>query len=94
LRAHGYTERNPVADIKPRDILKPSQHTNFARIDAKELPNLLRRIEIYQGTPVRRIAIKLTFVRTGELIGAKWSEFDLEAKRWALAFAYRLPTRI
>jgi integrase len=24
----------------------------------------------------------LTFVRTGELIGAKWSEFDLDAARW------------
>jgi integrase len=24
----------------------------------------------------------LTFVRTGELIGAKWSEIDFEAKRW------------
>ena len=24
----------------------------------------------------------LTFVRTSELIGAKWSEFDLEANRW------------
>lgn len=32
-----------------------------------------------------RLAIKLialTFVRTGELIAATWSEFDLEAARW------------
>ncbi len=32
-----------------------------------------------------RLAIKLialTFVRTSELIGAKWSEFDVEAARW------------
>lgn len=83
--AHGYTKRNPAAEIKPRDILKPSQRVNFARVDAKDLPQLLRRIEIYQGTPVTRIAIKLmalTFVRTSELIGARWSEFDLEEKRW------------
>ena len=26
--------------------------------------------------------IALTFVRTGELIGARWSEFDLDAARW------------
>jgi integrase len=26
----------------------------------------------------------MTFVRTSELIGAKWSEFDLEAARWNL----------
>jgi integrase len=24
----------------------------------------------------------LTFVRTSELIGAKWAEFDLKAARW------------
>jgi integrase len=24
----------------------------------------------------------LTFVRTSELIGARWSEFDLKASRW------------
>jgi integrase len=53
--------------------------------DTKELPNLLRQIEVYQGTHVTRLAMKLmalTFVRTSELIGAKWSEFDLEAARW------------
>jgi integrase len=83
--AHGHTKRNPVADIKPRDILKTSPVVNHARVDAKELPDLLRKIEIYQGTPVTRIAMKLmalTFVRTSELIGAKWSEFDFEDKRW------------
>jgi integrase len=49
------------------------------------LSTLLKRIEIYQGTPARRLAMKLlamTFVRTTELIEAKWSEFDLEAGRW------------
>ena len=83
--ASGYAKRNPAADIRPRDILKASQKTNYARIDAKELPHLLRQIEIYPGTHVTRLAIKLlalTFVRTGELIGARWAEFDLEGARW------------
>jgi integrase len=58
---------------------------NHARVDARELPALLRNIEVYQGTQVTRLAMKLialTFVRTSELIGAKWAEFDLEAGRW------------
>jgi integrase len=58
---------------------------NYARIDAKELPNLLKQIEVYPGTHVTRLAMKLmalTFVRTSELIGAKWVEFDLEPARW------------
>jgi integrase len=83
--AHGYTKRNPAAEIKPSDILRPTKKTNLARVDVKELPALLRAIEVYQGTHITRLAMKLlalTFVRTTELIGAKWEEFDLEARRW------------
>ena len=81
----GYAQRNPAADIKPGDILKSRHKVNHARVDAKELPALLRAIEVYQGKHVTRLAMKLigmTFVRTSELIGARWSEFDLEAARW------------
>jgi len=83
--AHGYATRNPASDIRPGDILKSGRKVNYARVDARELPDLLRAIEVYQGTQITRLAMKLmalTFVRTTELIEAKWSEFDLEAKRW------------
>jgi integrase len=83
--AHGFARRNPASEIRPSDILKTSRKVNYARVDAKELPNLLRAIEVYQGTHVTRLALKLmalAFVRTSELIGAKWAEFDLEAARW------------
>ena len=33
--------RNPAADFKPRDILAEAQTENRARVDAKELPELL-----------------------------------------------------
>ncbi|MFZ1084388.1 MAG: integrase arm-type DNA-binding domain-containing protein [Terracidiphilus sp.] len=83
--AHGYAKRNPASEIRPADILRPTHTTNLARIDAKDLPGLLRAIEVYQGKHVTRLAMKLmamTFVRTSELIGAKWAEFDMEAARW------------
>jgi integrase len=83
--AHGYSKRNPATEIRPSDILKSTPKTNYARIDAKELPLLLKRIEVYQGKQITRLAMKLmamTFVRTSELIGAKWPEFDLENARW------------
>jgi integrase len=83
--AHGKAKRNPAADIKPGDILPARRKANYARIDAKELPELLRHIEGYCGAAVTRLAMKLmalTFVRTSELIGARWEEFDLEAARW------------
>lgn len=83
--AHGYCKRNPAADIKPGDVLKPTRSRNLARVDATALPALLRAIEVYQGKVVTRLAMKLmslTFVRTSELIGARWSEFDVEGRRW------------
>jgi len=49
------------------------------------MPALLRAIESYQGKNITRLAMKslaLTFVRTSELIEARWSEFDLDNARW------------
>jgi integrase len=83
--AHGVATRNPATDIKPSDVLASRQKKNLARIHGKELPDLLRHIDAYQGTAVTRLAMKLmalTFVRTTELIGARWNEFDLKAARW------------
>jgi integrase len=83
--AHGKATRNPATDIKPGDVLASRQKQNLARIDSKELPDLLRHIEAYQGAAITRLAMKLmamTFVRTTELIGARWEEFDLDAARW------------
>ena len=85
--AHGVggTTRNPATDIRPSDVLTPRKKKYYARLDARELPALLCKIEGYQGTPTTRLAIKLmalTFVRTSELIGARWEEFDFDAARW------------
>jgi integrase len=83
--AHGHCKRNPASDIKPADVLRPTRKVNLARVDAAEFPALLRAIEVYRGKVVTRLAMKLmalTFVRTSELIGARWDEFDLEARRW------------
>ncbi len=85
--AHGLAQRNPASDVKPGDVLASRRKENYARIDAKELPELLRKIEGYQGTPATRMAIKLlalTFVRTGELIAARWDEFDLQTCQWRI----------
>jgi integrase len=69
--AHGYAKRNPTGDFHPSDVLRAARTINYARIEAKEPPHLLRQIEVYPGTHVTRLAIKLvalTFVRTSELI--------------------------
>lgn len=85
--AHGLAERNPAADVKPSDALAPTKSGNYARLDTKEMPELLRKIEAYSGGPYTRLAMKLmalTFVRTSELIGARWAEFDLPGAQWRI----------
>jgi len=54
-------------------------------VDSKELPELLRKIEVYNGSTVTRVAFKLmamTFVQTSELIGARWEELVHDDGRW------------
>ncbi len=85
--AHGLAERNPATDIKPSDVLKPTKKTNYARLHQKELPELLRKIDAYDGQPLTKLALHLmalTFVRTSELIGARWDEMELDKQQWRI----------
>lgn len=52
--AHGLAKRNPATDIKPSDVIAPRKATNYARIEAKELPELMLHIEAYPGAAVTR----------------------------------------
>ena len=85
--AFGLAEQNPAASFRPSDILKQRVTTNFARVDASELPTLLKKIDLYDGSHFVRLALQmmaLVFVRTGELIPAQWSEFDRREKLWSI----------
>ena len=85
--AHGLADRNPVAEVKPGDVLQARQQVNFARIKQEELPDLVRKIMAYDGSVYTRMALRLmllTFVRTGELIGAQWQEFDFDKAEWRI----------
>jgi integrase len=85
--ARDIATRNPAADFKPRDILAEAQTENRARVDAKDLPELLVKIDDYNGDVITRLAMKLmtyTFVRTSEEIEAPWTEFDLDEARWTI----------
>lgn len=80
-------ERNPVQDVKPGEVLAERVVKNFARVGAAELPELMRKIMAYDGSPFTRFALQLmalTFVRTSELIQARWQEFNIEAAEWTI----------
>lgn len=94
--AIGLVKHNPVPHLK--DALKPMIKGHYAAIDVKELPEFLHTLEHNNARlyTLTRLAIRLmllTFVRTGELIGAKWSEFDLDEAVWIIP-AERMKMRI
>jgi integrase len=85
--AHGLAQRNPVIEVEPSDFLASRKAQNLARLDAKELPELLRKINEYDGSVTAKCALRLmalTFVRTSELIDARWEEIDEKANLWRI----------
>jgi integrase len=79
----GMCQFNPAADM--RDLLPATEEKHFPCIKPAEFPDLLRAMQEYNGDPLTVAAlhlIALTFVRTSELIGAKWQEIDLNRAEW------------
>jgi integrase len=88
--ATGRCTRDLAADL--RGALTPHLKKNQAAVRPEELPALLKAIASYDtlGDRQTMLALQLlvlTFVRTSELIGATWSEFDLEAAVWLIPAA-------
>jgi integrase len=83
--ATGRCTRDIAVDL--RGALTPHKTKHQAAVRPEELPELLRAIAGYdeKGDKQTRLALQLlalTFVRTNELIGAEWTEFDLDAGLW------------
>ena len=88
--ATGRCNRDLAADL--RDALTPHKQKHQPAVSPEELPDLLRMIARYDetGSKQTRLALQLlarTFVRTGELIGAEWKEFDLANALWLIPAA-------
>jgi integrase len=78
-------EHNPAVDLI--DALKPVIHTHYKALDVKDLPDFMKCLENNEARlfKLTRLAVKmllLTFVRTGELIYARWEEFDEAEASW------------
>lgn len=86
--ATGRCPRDPSGDL--RGALAPHKAKHQAAVRPEELSELMRKIDAYDkdmGDTLTRLALQLmaaTFVRTSELIGAMWEEFDLEAAVWII----------
>ena len=81
------TDKNPASELS--GYLQTPKIKHQATIEVDEIPEFIKRLNInearlYEQT---RLAIKLmllTFVRTSELIEAKWEEFDLDNRIWLI----------
>jgi len=79
-------KHNPATDLVgalPSDKVK--HHATI--VEPKDVGELLRAVDGYTGLPSVRAALKLAplvFLRPGELAGAEWGEFDLDAGEWRI----------
>lgn len=81
----GRLKYNPAIELS--DILKGRKEQHRPSLPREELPAFLRELESYgeRGRLLTKLALELlilTFVRSGELRGARWEEFNLEEKLW------------
>lgn len=83
----GRADSNPVAALNASDMITKPKVKHNKKLNEEELKQLVSVIRGYKGLRSTAIAIELlmlTFVRTGELIKAKWSEFDLSKGEWII----------
>jgi integrase len=81
----GLIEHNPAGDL--RDIISHKPVCHHPCIAPAELPALLRDMSAYDGDTLTKAAMRLflcTFVRTSELIKARWSEIDWAREEWLI----------
>jgi len=81
----GRAEYNPAADLTSAMSRHESKHYPFLTVE--ELPDFFKALSCYTGSPLVVLAARLlilTGVRTGELRGAFWNEFDLEKAVWEI----------
>ena len=79
------------ADVDPAAALKGAIHRPKVQhskpLTRKQIPDFLKALENFGGYRTTAIAMRLlmlTFVRTVELRGAEWVEFDLDGAEWRI----------
>ncbi len=79
-------EHNPVPTLEGALAVPVTQHHKYLKEDG--LPDFFQRLEAGDLDDLTKLALRLivlTFVRSIELRGAKWSEFDLgKAAQWVI----------
>lgn len=85
--AVGRAQRDITYDL--RGASRPYKPQHFPALKIEELPDFLHTLEknemrLYKQTQLAMKLLMLTFVRTSELINAKWDEFNLDEAIWRI----------
>ena len=84
--ATGRAENDPAAPL--RGTFKSHKSRNFSALTKPgDFGKLIAQVRTYDGSVITKCGLLLmayTFVRTGELRGAEWSEFDLKGAEWRI----------
>jgi integrase len=82
---HKRCTTNPAAALrrKMRETMPRKDAGQFAALPYREAPAFMARLRAMEGTAARTLEFAvLTAARTGEALGARWAEVDLEACTW------------
>jgi integrase len=88
-KAHGFRSggENPARRGYLKNLL-PAQSknvTHHAALPLPELPAFMAKLRTHAGVGARALEFAiLTAARTGEVIGARWSEIDAKEKTWTV----------
>jgi integrase len=90
-RVRGYRSgENPARWKAHLDHILPAKGAvakvqHHASMPYAELPGFWPRLQVQDGLGARALELCiLTATRTGELLGARWTELDLEARTWTI----------
>jgi len=76
---------NPADQLQ--GVIKTRKVKHMAALGAEALPAFFDKLESYQGHHITKLALKFlihTFVRPGELRGARWDEININKKEWRI----------
>jgi integrase len=83
--ATGRAEHDISGDL--RGALQPAKKKNYSYFSEKEFQEFLVKFADFKGNALTKLALELlmlTFVRSGELRGARWEEFDFDKREWRI----------
>ena len=89
-QAHGHVASNPAAEgISGALPAMPKQKAHYRALPYADVPAALATVEAMpRASMASKAALRfavLTAARSGEVLGATWSEIDLDAREWRIA---------